>query len=170
MENDLKPLDVPESREALMRLMTQSDGQMQTSVKQMLGEGYQIFRDVMRRLSSEYTWEMTKEDGQSWAEFARCYDVNDFRMGIAAHLADQTMTSLGTPACTFRPKIGQIAGHIERIVKRRDEQRTAIESQKKFKQWREEASDRDQVAVHMQEMREKFPRMFKGGGSDDSAI
>jgi hypothetical protein len=121
----------------------------------------------MRRLSSEYNWEMTEEDGATWAEFACQYEVDLFVAGVAAHMADQTMTSLGTPSCTFRPKVGQIAGHIDRIVEGKRGQSSMAADKAKYAEWKQNAASEEIVTGHMDTIREQFPTMFRKGVVDE---
>jgi len=123
----------------------------------------------MRRLSAEYNWPLTKEDILTWAEFAAQYPARLFAEGVVAHMADTTPTNTGSPVCTFRPKIGQVAGHIDRIVEARQTQTNSVAQRKMYRQWKKEAATPEQARKHMATLREQFPTMFRtsGEGQDE---
>jgi len=107
------------SREALMPSTKHSDTMTEMSPKEMLGEDYHDFRTLMRRISSEYNWQMTKEDGLTWASLAAKLGFKVWAKAVLAYLTDTSEDADGKPKCTFRPKVGEIMAHAEKIKRDR---------------------------------------------------
>lgn len=127
----------------------------------VLGDKTDSFRAVMKRLSAEYNWEFTKEDVHTWAEFASSCSVEEFSNAVGMHLTDTSMTSAGTPSCTFRPKVGQIALHIDTIRENNKRKQNTKEQDQKNKKWNEEKAEKAFVAEQMQRIREENPFLFQ---------
>lgn len=108
------------SKRALTRSTERSDTPKQMTPKEMLGDGYYTFRELMRRLSSDYNWEMTEEDGRTWASLAKKLGVDLWAKAALAYLTDTSEDADGKPKCTFRPKVGEIMAYAERINKARE--------------------------------------------------
>ena len=107
------------SREALTRSTGRSDTLKQITPKEMLGDDYYAFRQLMRRLSSDYNWELTEEDGLTWASLANKLGVDLWAKAVLAYLTDTSEDADGKPKCTFRPKVGEIMAHAEKIKRDR---------------------------------------------------
>lgn len=135
-------------------------GQKKT-LTDVLGNKTESFRAVMKRLSAEYNWEFTKEDVHTWAEFASHCSAEEFATAVGMHFTDTSMTSAGTPTCTFRPKVGQIAMHIETIRELDKRKQSQKDQEERSKQWREEKAENAFVSEQMRIIREKNPFLFK---------
>lgn len=86
------------------------------------------FREIVRRLSREYEWEMTEDDVKTWAVFAGRFDIDLFGRAVGEYLSDISLDSFGNPNCRSRPKIGQILAQIHTLQaktaeKKRDQSR-----------------------------------------------
>ena len=143
-----------------MNYLTNSSHHKQT-LKDVLGDKTEAFRAVMKRLSAEYNWEFTKEDVHTWAEFASVCSETEFSTAVGMHFTDTSMTSAGTPTCTFRPKVGQIAMHIETIRENNKRKQNRKDQAEKNKQWKEEKAEIPFVSEQMRIIREKNPFLFK---------
>ena len=148
--------------EHIGQIVSKEDGQLlmrqpatqtrEVTPKELLGEAYPPFRELMHRLSSEYNWEMTGKDGMNWGQAAHSLGFELFAQSVVAYLADTSTTSDGTPHCTFRPRIGQILAHADRITKLH---KTREQSEKTSQMMREDKASSETVARCMGEIREQ---------------
>ena len=139
------------SREALTRSTERSDTPLrQITPKEMLGDGYYAFRQLMRRLSSDYNWELTEEDGLTWASLANKLGVDLWAKAVLAYLTDTSEDADGKPKCTFRPKVGEIMAYAERINKAREWEKRG---EKTAQMMREETASDETVERCMEDIR-----------------
>ena len=123
------------------------------------------FREVMARLSSEYSWDLTVEDSKTWSELAARIGVDRFCRSVAAHLNDSTVKSDGSITCEWRPKAGQIMAQAAKISQ---SDRWQEQTQKNVQNASTERASNQFVAEQMAQVREQawFKRSKrKRGGS-----
>ena len=111
-----------------------------------------LFREVMARLSSEYSWDLTVEDSKTWSELAARIGVSRFCRSVAAHLNDNTVKSDGSITCEWRPKAGQIMAQAARISQ---SDRWQEQTQKNINNGNIERASNEFVAEQMAEVREQ---------------
>lgn len=131
------------------------------TLKDLLAEKTSSFEEVMKRLASEYAWELTKEDVHTWAEYATTISANEFKAAVAAHMTDTTQTIGGALACTFRPKIGQIARHVDALRNKHKLNEQNKKARLRQKNWSSETASNETAKSYMQKIREENPNLFK---------
>ena len=109
----------------------------------------------MRRLTAEYNWRALQEDLVTWATFAAQYDIDLFVWAIGDYMTDTTEVD-GKPACTFRPRVGEILSRMQRHVEASEQARKAEETKERYKDLNDGTHCKgESLERHMQDIRQQ---------------